>query len=278
VIGERPRFAPAYALRAKTQVLAGRNQAALEDLTTLAGLDAERTIDPESAQAYRQRGRHLRRLAAELEGTAQAPVLDLATDQLRKALKRGGPSAALFDDLGAALELQGRLAEAIDAYSQGLAQPEQHAKEHVKLYVKRGWAYTKLEDQYKKALADFSQAIRLDPRDAEACSGVSYALACLKVPVPAQYSAHALRHGGDDYLILHNLACVFAELSRSADADANLWQDLALALLARAVELWKIELARQGGATANERDLIRTDPALKPLHPRKEFQELIQGH
>jgi len=279
VIAERPRFAPAYALRAKTHFLAGRNEEGLQDLTTLAGMEAERTLDPESAQAYRQRGGHLRRLAAELEGAAQARVLDCAADQLRKALKRGGPSAALLDDLGAALELQGRLAEAIEAYSQGLSceKPEQHPKEHVKLYVKRGWAYTKLEDQSKKALADFSQAIRLDPRDAEACSGVSYALACLKVPVPAQFTAHALRRGSDDYLILHNLACVLAELSRSEGAEARLWQDLALVLLSRAVEFWKTELARQGTAIANERELIRIDPALKPLQSRPEFQKLLKG-
>jgi Flp pilus assembly protein TadD len=143
--------------------------------------------------------------------------------------------------------------------------------------VKRGWAYTKLEDQSKKALVDFSQAMQLDPQDAEACSGVSYALACLKVSVPAQSSAHALRRGADDYLILHNLACVFAELSRSESAEARLWQDLALALLSRAVELWKVELPRQGSAAANERDLIRTDPALRPLHSRPEFQKLLRG-
>jgi tetratricopeptide (TPR) repeat protein len=155
---------------------------------------------------------------------------------------------------------------------------EHRPAEHARLYVKRGWAYTKLEDQsqFKKALVDFSQAMRLDPRDAEACSGVSYALACLKAPMPAPFTAHTLRRGGDDYLILHNLACVFAEVSRSAGAEAKLWQDVALSLLHRAVELWKTERGRQGGAIPNERDLIRTDPALKPLHARPEFEKVLK--
>jgi hypothetical protein len=95
--------------------------------------------------------------------------------------------------------------------------------------------------------------------------------------VPAQFTGHALRRGSDDYLILHNLACVFAELSRSEGAEARLWQDLALALLDRAVQLWKTEVARQGSATANERELMRTDPALRPLHSRSEFQKLLKG-
>ena len=46
----------------------------------------------------------------------------------------------------------------------------------------------------------------------------------------------ALWDGGNDYMILHNVACIYAVLSRAEPAQARPHQDVALRLLRRAVD------------------------------------------
>jgi serine/threonine protein kinase/Flp pilus assembly protein TadD len=286
VIAAKPRFAPAYAFRAQTYFLLGNNDAGLQDLTTLAGFRVGRTLAAESAEAYQQRGRHLFRLAADLQGAAQSRVLELALSQLQKAADLGDRSVALFEHLGlayhmkaTALELRGAdremrecLEKAIQAYSQGIAQPEQDRKQLTDLHVNRGWARSRL-GRHREALEDFLEAARRDPARAETRTGISYAKACLGEPATARkQSILALQYGAGDYAVLHNVACAYAELSRAGDAQATEHQDVALALLQRAVELW-----RKGGAGPNEIDQVRSDPALKPLHGRPEFHGLLNG-
>ena len=253
VIAAKPRFAPAYAFRAETYFLLGNNDAGLQDLTTLAGFRVGRTLAAETAEAYQQRGRHLFRLAADLQGAAQSRVLELALSQLQKAADFGDRSVALFEHLGlahhmkaTALELRGAdremrecLEKAIQAYSQGIAQPDQDRKQHTDLYVNRGWARSRL-GRHREALEDFLEAARRDPARAETRTGISYAKACLGEPATARkQSILALQYGAGDYAVLHNVACAYAELSRAGDAQAAEHQDVALALLQRAVELWR---------------------------------------
>jgi hypothetical protein len=47
-----------------------------------------------------------------------------------------------------------------------------------------------------------------------------------------------LLHGGDDYLVLHNVACIYAALSQTNSAQATAYQDVSIALLRRALKLW----------------------------------------
>ena len=61
----------------------------------------------------------------------------------------------------------------------------------------------------------------------------------------------ALLNGPGDYLVLHNLACIYAELSRTDRGQAEQHQDAAMALIGRAVEVW-----RRGGTGPNEIALI----------------------
>ena len=73
-----------------------------------------------------------------------------------------------------------------------------------------------------------------------------------------------------DYLVLHNVAGIYAALSQAEPARQTENEDLALLLLRRAVELW-----RRGGTGPNEVELIKNDPALKCLHGRQEYPQLV---
>jgi hypothetical protein len=77
-------------------------------------------------------------------------------------------------------------------------------------------------------------------------------------------------HGAGDYLILHNVACIHAELSRQDPKS----EDLALDVLQRAVELW-----RRQGTEPKELNLIKGEKAFpKSLRDRPEFQKLLDGN
>ena len=274
VVSATPRFRPVYAIRAKTQFLLGQDEAGLDDLTTLARLETGPTFDPTSARAYEQRGRRLLHLGSELplavppqlRGSVERRILDLSLQELQKAVELGSRSAALFDDLGVAWERFGRVPDAIQAYSQGL----KLAPDQIKLRVKRGWAYV-LAERYAEGQADFARALEQDPAQPWARSGLGYAHARLKAPADAgMESLYALLHGADDYLVLHNLACIQVRLSLWQDGQPAGRRDLAMALLHRA-----LERAKQDGAAADELEQIRRESDFEPLRSRPDFQRLL---
>ncbi len=276
VVAQQPGFLPVYALRAKTCFLLHKADAGLEDLTTLARLEAGPDFNPESPQAYQQRGRRLLHLSSELPASVQKElrevvqkrVLDLSLQQLQKAVELGDRSAALFDDLGVAFERFGRVTDAIQAYSQGL----EVAPDHIKLHLKRGWAYL-LAERYAEGQTDCSWALDRDPANPWARAGLGYANARLNAPSAAGIeSLYALLNGAEDYLVLHNLACIQVRLSLLHDAQAASHQDLAIALLQRAVQR-----AKQQGAIADELEQIRRESDFEPLRSRTEFQHLLDN-
>jgi hypothetical protein len=78
-------------------------------------------------------------------------------------------------------------------------------------------------------------------------------------------------HGGSNYLVLHNIACIYAELSRAGTDHSRDDEDLALALMTRAVELF-----RKAPTGPDEISFLRQEPALPAsLRARAEFRELI---
>jgi len=79
-----------------------------------------------------------------------------------------------------------------------------------------------------------------------------------------------LLRGAGDYLTLHNVACIYAELSSFDKGQANQHAEMAIALLRRAVELWG---RRKVGP--NELALIRVEKSFELLRKRQEIQELI---
>ena len=250
LVAEDPGFRPVYRLRALAHLLQGRDDLCLEDLDVL--LAGGGRSAPRGLEAHERRGRLLFLLAAELPPPARPRAWALARSELEEAVALGGRSATLFADLGAVREHLGQLEEAIRAYSTGLEQ----APKDTRLLIQRGWAYERLKRE-DEARSDFGNALRVDARNAEAHVGLGYAHACLGAPADAQREASlTLVHGADDYLAVHNVACIYAELSRADSGRATEHLDVAMRLLRRAVELW-------GGGTAgpDEIELICGEPA-----------------
>jgi Flp pilus assembly protein TadD len=237
----------------------------------LADLDAYlagRPADEKDGNAHGRRGRLLRAMYAELPVDQRANPSAQALAALTVGeLSQSTPTAEVLEDLGAMLELSGRTDEAIRAYSKGLVV----ASKPLTLHLKRGWAYEQT-GEHDKARADFAAGADLDPDNAEAHSGLGYVDALGKLPAEAQREADlALLRGANDYLILHNVACIYAALSQTGGRQTAAQQDAALALLRRAVELWK-----NRGAGPNEIDLIKGEPAFQSLRGLADFQKLIK--
>ena len=265
VVAQKPGFFPVYPLRARIHIAKGDNAAALGDLDAyLAG----RPADEHDGDAHGRRGRLLRAMYGELpvdqraNQSAQA-LAALAVEELSKST----PTAEVFEDLGAMLELMGRTNDALGAYSKGVTL----APESLTLRLKRGWAYEQTGD-HDKARADFAKGAAIDHDNAEAHSGLGYVDALGKLPADAQREADlALLRGANDYLILHNVACIYAALSQNGGRQTAAQQEAALALLRRAVELWK---SRKSGPS--EIDLIKGEPAFQSLRGLSDFQKLIK--
>ena len=143
-----------------------------------------------------------------------------------------------------------------------------------RVHNKRGWIYAQNlhPPQFDKARDDFAETVRLDSKNAEAHTGLGYVLARQNRRIEAHHEAdRALLWGGRDYLVLHNAACIYAELSRLDKGQAGELQDMAMDLLRQAVALWR----RGTAGPANEIDLIRNEPSFEPLKGRSDFIKLV---
>src|SRR5262249_55729789 len=154
---------------------------------------------------------------------------------------------------------------AIDAYTASL----KFEPKNLRVLGKRGWAWDNLkEPNWDAALKDFTEALCLDPTDAESHAGLGYFSACKKDPTAALGHANlAQLYGGRGYMILHNVACVYAKLSE-VDRDRRvMYEDLALDQLSRAVDLWQ-----EKRPEPSEIDLMRGEGAFTDsLKMRPEF-------
>jgi hypothetical protein len=83
----------------------------------------------------------------------------------------------------------------------------------------------------------------------------------------------ALLNGGSDYLILHNVACIYAMISRGESTRRTEHEDVALAMLRRA-----LELSRREHDFQREIQLIQREPAFAvSLRQRPEFKNLASN-
>ncbi len=263
---EKHNLRTAHLVRAQVYFSLGQDDQGLEALDAF--LANGRAFDRAGPEACEQRGQRLRQIAMELPPLQRRGKLRLAHGELQKAVAQGRRTAVVFDELGAVCENLGRADEAVEAYSRAI---ELSPKE-VRLRVKRGWAYEKLQPpDYEKAQADFAAALELDPSHAEAHTGLGYIQACRNQDAEARRQAHrAILHGAGDYLVLHNVACIYGRLAQDGKQAAE-YENLAIDQLRRAVELWKRD--RSG---PNELQLIQVDQAFSPaLRARPEFQKLF---
>jgi tetratricopeptide (TPR) repeat protein/tRNA A-37 threonylcarbamoyl transferase component Bud32 len=262
---ERPHFRTVYHYRCQIYFARGEDARGLDDLS--AYLAHDRALDPRSAEAYEQRG-HLLRFLDMAKGLRRKKA-QLAVTELEHAVQMGSKSPSVFDDLGATLEQCGRVQDAVSAYTRGL----ELAPDDTLLLVKRGWALEQL-NRLEDAEGDFAHAIRVSPKYAEAHTGLGYIRARRELKPDAQREADlAILHGADQYIILHNTACIYAVLSQSDKPRKTEHQDMAIALLQRAVELW-----RQAATGRSEIELIQKEAAFpQELRNRPEFQQLLNG-
>jgi tetratricopeptide (TPR) repeat protein len=268
VVAARRSYRSLHLSRARCLMALGDQKKALAALDLF--LDDGKGFDTKSTEAAGQRGRLLRVvLVPKLQPAARRQALLLAHAQLSEAAKGGTGSAAVLEDLGAIQEQMGQTAQAVASYTAAL----KLAPKNVKLLVKRGWARADLKPpRYDDARDDFEEALRLDPTHAEAYAGLGYAQACREKPAEARRAAgRALLHGAGDYVVLHNVACVYAKLAQADKMQARECEDIALDLLRREVELW-----RKGGKGPSALQLIRAEPSFhKELRDRPEFRKLL---
>jgi tetratricopeptide (TPR) repeat protein len=128
-------------------------------------------LRPDFAAAHRLRAEALCEMGDFAKGVASYDrYLALAALSLSEFLRRGEPVAQAYRARGQARRSLGDAAAAADDYGTAL-RLEPSASGH----AFRGWLYLELNSP-RQARADFEQAVRLDPRNAEARAGHGRAL------------------------------------------------------------------------------------------------------
>jgi tetratricopeptide (TPR) repeat protein len=267
LIQQRPQFAPAYLLRAKAHFEQGQSSDAMRDIDAFMAATATTAVDLSDAAA--RRGHLIRYIASQLTGPGRNPAVDAGVAELKTAAKSEHASAATFADLGAVLQMQSQVNEAATAYARAI----ELASNEPQYRVDRGWLLDGL-DRISDAQADFAEALRIDPTHSEAMTGLGYTEARQgRCDDAERHASLALLNGGSDYLILHNVACIYAMISRGESTRRTEHEDVALAMLRRA-----LELSRREHDFQREIQLIQREPAFAvSLRQRPEFKNLASN-
>jgi serine/threonine protein kinase/Flp pilus assembly protein TadD len=134
-----------------------------------------------------------------------------------KCVEQGELAVEVFSGRGSAREKLGDLPGAVEDYTQSLQR-----KRDTEILQHRGWAYVLL-DAWKLAERDFDEAIRLDPRPGDAYVGRGLARVMLGDYLRAVADAEVVRRQKppDTPVMMHNLACLFAQAVAKAKADTQ---------------------------------------------------------
>jgi len=183
-------------------------------------------------------------------------------------VKLNPKSSAAWADLGAIREMLGKNRDAVSAYSKAIELDPANTKSQ----MNRGWLLQRI-GQYDQARADFLAIIEREVNNGEARTGLGYLDALQKSYDRAyEQAGRALVYGAGDYLILHNVACIYGEMAKTQTSRSRELEDAAIDTLKRAVELWK-----RGSVGPDEIKLIQQEPAFAAsLRSRGEFKRLIQ--
>jgi serine/threonine protein kinase/lipoprotein NlpI len=267
VIAENPRCLPAYLARAETHFSRGSDELGIADIRALLAAASGGTLDLGAWEASYRTGRFLRLLIPRLKGEARQTAARHALHELRAAVERGGNASELFAELGLTYRTIGRHREAVETYSKGL----QLWPGDAELFTLRGWAHLGSED-YDAGSHDFDEALKVDPHNVKARSGLGYIHARLgSVHDALEQASAALRYGVGDYLVLLNVACIYGRLAQT-DVDLRAeYEEMALSLLRLATMLW------ERGAGPRPAQLIgqTLEDFPESMQKRPEFQELI---
>jgi serine/threonine protein kinase/Tfp pilus assembly protein PilF len=146
------------------------------------------------------------------------------------------------------------------------------------IYAHRGWAYY-FADAWQPALADFEEAVRRDPNNADAAIGRGLARVMLgSHRQAADDAARAMRLKPQAPEMMHNVACIFALAVARVESDPaeEMRQGLAAAYRQRALQALRRTLAL---VPAPERvrfwyEKVVPDSALDAIRNSDEFKEL----
>lgn len=260
-LSQRPGFSPAHLLAAQIHFRQGDDSKGLQcvDEALSSGSDAFLSTDSSGRIA---RGRALRQISMGLELASQQRVLRLALREFDSADDKD-----VEPDVTATKDLLGLSGEVVEKYTQRL----KTAPQDIVTRKKRGWNYASLK-HYELAANDFSIALEQAPDDAEAHTGLGYVRALQGDYAAAELeAAKSAMRGADDFLVLHNVAAIFAELAAANLQQRTDFEDRAIAFLERAVTL-----AKRSPSGIDEVELIRGEKAFRQsLSMRPEFQRLL---
>jgi tetratricopeptide (TPR) repeat protein len=229
----------------------------------VAAYDAALAIRPDYAQAHRGRVEALLKLERYREAVR-------ALDQYEPKAR---PSAWLYRTRGLARAKLGNEKEAVDDYTRALLLTPDAAT-----YVLRGWAYLLGFGSPRQALADFEEAIRLDPHNAEAYSGRGNSRVQIgwHVENALADAEQALRLAPRSPRVQYGAARIFAQVAGSIDGQASptagelerraTCQDRAVVHLRQATVLYPTAQRRSFW-----RDRVATDSAFKPIRSSPDF-------
>jgi tRNA A-37 threonylcarbamoyl transferase component Bud32 len=203
-----------------------------------------------------------------------AGVIKKLPDKQRKTLaklaaEQGAPAAVSKSE--GLLALWG----AVGSFTRGLLKKPGDGR----LLNLRGRAYLILKDT-RRGREDYEKAAKVETSQpeaerirAEAHSWLGYQYAEEKAVADAQAEASlAMLNGGKNYLIVHNVACIFAKLGETDPKRAKVHVNTCFEHLHRAVALW------EGGTRKgqNEIELIKKEEAFASLKEHPEFRKLIE--
>jgi tetratricopeptide (TPR) repeat protein len=227
--------------------------------TAESACDAALALCPRHARAHRLRA----------EALLEQDRLPEALEALDSCLKFGPPEADVFRARAAIRAKLGEYPGAQTDYTRALELESDAAT-----YASRGWTYL-VTRAWDLAQPDFEKALRLDPTQGDAYNGRGFARAMLGQYREAVADAEqALRLGPQTARNLYNAARTYAQaaagtLGRSEGALRRRCEGRALELLRGALELHP---AAQ--RTAFWRNTIQADPALNPLRQTPEYRGL----
>jgi tetratricopeptide (TPR) repeat protein len=273
VLKENKNFRPAYLRLFEIKFLEGKNyDKSLDYLTKYINEGRPVALKDENWELHYLRGQMLRQLAASKDGRK------VLLKELKEAEDRGGKTAQLYFDLGAVHIYEKRTDKAFEYFSKAWdasLQDKMDAAARKALQIKilnlRGWTFAQKKD-YEKASEDFGLVLKkFEEKNAEAFSGLGFVYAHQRAFAAAQSAAGvALAYGANKDVVLHNVACIYAELSVLDKDNAVLHFSMTMKYVRRCLEINPMAIeeirseAESGGSFYTLRD-----------HP--DFKKLLEG-